>query len=88
MSTGPTLRAVDILEIASSRLVVMRSFKDVADEEIGDLLDILTRCRDQIDAEAREAEKVRAELAILRKELSDRGIDIEARGGRWEWKPA
>ena len=58
----------------------MQSFKDVADEEVRDLLDILTRCRDQIDAEAREAERVRAELATLRRELSDRGIDIEVRG--------
>lgn len=74
------MKSIEILETASRRLVLMQSFKDVADEEVRDLLDILTRCRDQIDAEAREAERVRAELATLRRELSDRGIDIEVRG--------
>jgi len=44
-------------------------------------------CSDLLAAEIESAGKVKAELESLRKELSDRGIDIEARGGSWVWKP-
>lgn len=48
---------------------------------------LIQQCSDRLAAEIEAADKVRAELEALRKELSARGIDIDARGGSWHWKP-
>lgn len=48
---------------------------------------LMHSCAELLAEEIHEADKVRAGLAALRKELSNRGIEIEARGGRWEWVP-
>lgn len=44
-------------------------------------------CSDRLAEEIEAADKAKAELDALRKELSARGIDIESRGGSWVWKP-
>lgn len=46
----------------------------------------MRQCSDLLAAEIEAADKAKGELERLRKELSERGIDVELVGGRWEWK--
>lgn len=82
----PQDKAMDVLAMVWRELVALRLSVRTLDRDVLIIENHARQCSELLAAEIHEADKLRAELAALRKELSERGIEVEMIGGRWVWE--